>query len=841
MRRLLRRLLAFTEELKDRRVFRVATAYLVIAWAVIEIADILTPALHLPGWVVTLVVLLALAGFPAALVLAWAFDLTPEGIRAAPPSGKEEAPASSFRQALRARWRQWTVAALAAGLLAAGGLWYFSAPRAAMTGTAASSSLSEREGARTTLAVMYFDNQTPHEKLGQVMVDMLTTNLARHAEIEVISSQRLFDMLNRIDNPSADHIGPEVATEVARRAGTEIMLMGSIAQLGTRFRIHAQLVDVQSGDILASMQERGRKVEDVFAMVDRLTEQVRAALRPDTEAQPLHIADVTTTSYEAYRRYRQGTEHLWKLELAEAADDLQAALVLDSTFAMAYHNLALAKVRTGLRIADPFADLAPARTAIDQALRYANRTTERERLLIRVRHALINRAFERASRQAAEAIRQYPNDIDVLFASSFATAFSEGAPQKRIPILERILEIDPRYAPAHNHLAYVHTYTGNFEQAISHVRRYLALYPEVLNAHDSAWEIYMKAGRFEEAYETAVAALQKHPGAWASAHYWAGWASLLQDKQAKAHDHFQRLVDAEPSLQARLQKGHAHVYAGRYAEALRLYQEAFERTPRDEAAWRRWGYVGQLRRMQGKPAAARDAFAKMAAASEAVFESSFNPGRVYAAFLSGLTWAEAGNAAETQQALAGLRRMIREQQQLDALHQDYVHLLQAALRIQQGRGAEALAALEQVTGVTEIISPYYSKLLPAAYAAQGATERAIASHQRFAGDVARTDRHGQGHSVAFFYNRSLLDYRLGRLYEKQGQPETAAAHYRTAIQRWAGAEPDLPALQKARQRLARLEDQLEEAALETAGNAYPQTETGEVSLRWSAPGEQLTK
>ena len=196
-------------------------------------------------------------------------------------------------------------------------------------------------------------------------------------------------------------------------------------------------------------------------MVDRLTEQVRGALRPESEAQTLHVADVTTTSFEAYRRYRQGTEHLWKLELAEAADDLQAALVLDSTFAMAYHNLALAKVRTGLLVADPFANPGPARAAIDRALRYTHRTTERERLLIRVRHALINRAFERASRQAAEAIRQYPDDIDVLFASSSATAFSEGAPQKRLAILERILEIDPAYAPAHNHMAYVHTYAGN--------------------------------------------------------------------------------------------------------------------------------------------------------------------------------------------------------------------------------------------------------------------------------------------------------------------------------------------------------------------------------------------
>ena len=165
---------------------------------------------------------------------------------------------------------------------------------------------------KPSLAVMYFENRSGLQDLDKILVDMLTTNLSRYEGIEVVSSQRLFDILNQMGKQDVDTIDKKTATEVAARAGVRAMLLGSIMKIGDRVIINSHLTDVQSGAIIDSTQAEGSKIDDdIFGMVDKLTAKIglKMGVAPEEKDQELKITDVTTSSLEAYQYYQKGLEH----------------------------------------------------------------------------------------------------------------------------------------------------------------------------------------------------------------------------------------------------------------------------------------------------------------------------------------------------------------------------------------------------------------------------------------------------------------------------------------------------------------------------------------------------
>jgi serine/threonine protein kinase len=232
-----------------------------------------------------------------------------------------------------------------------------------------------------SIAVMYFENRSKEPDLDKILVDMLTTNLARHEEIEVVSSQRLFDILKNLGKLDVETIDRNVATQIANRAGVKTMLLGSIVQIGDQILINSQLTDVKTGSIIGSALVKGEKIEDLFAMVDSLTEKVagRLGIMQAADQPPLKITEVTTHSFEAYRFYQRGLENFWRWEFSEARENFQRAIAIDSTFAMAHLNLGNLQ---GFWLVDPFTDLSSARNSLRLAHRHAAKATKKEQLLM---------------------------------------------------------------------------------------------------------------------------------------------------------------------------------------------------------------------------------------------------------------------------------------------------------------------------------------------------------------------------------------------------------------------------------------------------------------------------
>lgn len=653
-----------------------------------------------------------------------------------------------------------------------------------------------------SIAVMYFANQTREARLDQALVDMLTTNLARDGHIEVVSSQRLHDLLRQIGKDGTATVDPDLATDVAKRAGVETMLAGTVVQLGGRFRIHAQLVDVRSGRVLASFQESGTHVQDLFEMVDRLALQVRRAMHVDTAPAGPMVASATTYSYPAYLQYLQGREQMYRWNFRGAIGPFEQAVALDSTFALARLYLGVIDGMYSFTTTGTFGLSASARHTIRTAKRLATGATDLERRYIDTYLALFDGELTRAGELAYALLQRYPKEKDAAFIVGLTRRLL-GRYDESIDAFEKALEIDPAFAACYNELASAYLRSGDPQKALSTIRKYLALQPDVSNAYDSAWEIHMMAGMPDEALRVTEDAL-RHNASWYTFHQRAGQTHLLQDRPEEAREHFHRAALVNPRWQVSLHRhvGYTLVHEGRYAEARAAFARAVEQARagnNPQLILPALLDLGSMVTEQGHTEEAAGVFAEAARHAHVLDEALGLLVRAQTSYLLGLAHLRrngtSGPYADTLRTLAGARPGV-------AYFADLQHLLTAAEQVQRNDGAAVRAALDQVSSTSRYRTASYTGLRAAEYILSGTLDSAVAEYERLGREVVRTRYLGD--AFHFFLENARADYRLARMYDEQGDLHRAAAAYARAVARWQHADPDVPEPQEARRRLAQL-------------------------------------
>jgi TolB-like protein/Tfp pilus assembly protein PilF len=316
--------MAFFAELKRRRVGKVAIAYGTIAWLVTEASSVVLPALRLPEWTVTFVVVFLLVGFPVAMILAWIFDVGPQGIERTEPLANEPV---ATRMKLRFAYG-------AVVLLLMAGLGYLLYERG--FGRAQASQ------PHSSIAVLPFTNLSgdpAREFFSDGMSEELLNLLARVPGLQVASRTSSFAYKGR----NVD------IRDVGRELGVETVLEGSVRQAGTNVRITAQLIDAETGFHLWS-ETYERRLEDIFLVQDEIAAAIVTKLRIELapREQALAVRDkAPTQNVQAYEYYLQGRQ-AWKRRgednLKRAIDLYQRAVALDPGFARAHAALASAYV-----------------------------------------------------------------------------------------------------------------------------------------------------------------------------------------------------------------------------------------------------------------------------------------------------------------------------------------------------------------------------------------------------------------------------------------------------------------------------------------------------------------
>jgi adenylate cyclase len=440
----------FFAELKRRKVFRVTAVYGAVSFGVLQAADILFPRIGLPDWTVTLVAALTLVGFPLALVLTWAYERTPDGVKRTDPAEtvELEAIASAARGS---RWTLGLAAIAGAALLAVGTWWVLARPDAA----AAHSYQS--------IAVLPFVNMTglaDNEYLGDGLAEELLNALVRIDGLAVSSRTSAFAF-------KGSDAG---ATAIANSLGVETVLEGSVRGSAEVLRITAQLIDARTGFHVWS-DTYDLAPADLLDIQDDLTARIVDALAVQfggEEARP--VPGRGTEDPLAYDYYLQG-RYFWNKRTAEdlqiAVGLFEKAIAADSAFAPAY-----------AAIADAYAvpagwDADDAAVSLAQAERYA-------RLALEIDPAL-------AQAHSALAFVLMMRDLDL-----------EGAEASFV----RAIELDPNYATAHQWYSELLAATERDDEAFREVKRAEELDPTMIIRWNVVRVLYF-AGRYDEAVAEA--------------------------------------------------------------------------------------------------------------------------------------------------------------------------------------------------------------------------------------------------------------------------------------------------------------------------------------------------
>ena len=468
----------FFIELKRRNVYKVAIAYAVVAWLLMQIASQIFPFFEIPNWAVRLVVLLLIIGFPVALILAWAFELTPEGIKRT-----EVADAEPVK---RIKHRAW-IYVVVIGVLISIGL-FFIGRYTARTSKAQLNELSEK-----SIAVLPFENLSgdPNNAyFTEGVQEEILTRLARIADLKVISRTSTQRFKSSPDN----------LPQIAKQLGVANILEGSVQRAADQVRVNVQLINAAS-DAHLWAESFDRKLTDIFAVETDIAKAIAETLRVRlTGAEQQQLAKRPTENLTAFQYYMQGrasVQRRTRKDLFTAIQYDEKALQEDPNYALAYAGLSDAYTILGV-----FGYMAPVegRRKAEEAARKALALDEN----LAEAHTALGEAyiyfspynFPMGDRELRRAIELSPN----LALAHYYLANSLGFQGRLDESLEEALkarELDPLASNIARGVAQPYYLKRDYPRAIELLRQANELGP----AFGHTWEIgaYIQNGSLDEA------------------------------------------------------------------------------------------------------------------------------------------------------------------------------------------------------------------------------------------------------------------------------------------------------------------------------------------------------
>jgi len=515
---------SFFAELRRRNVYKVAIAYVVAGWALAQGIAQVFPVFDIPNWIIRLIVLLIILGLPIALVLAWTFELTPQGI-------KRTETADAMPETARQKKHTWIYVVVIAGLFSIG--LFFLGRYSAKNATPRQSEAPTVS--QKSIAVLPFDNLSrdpDNAYFCEGVQDEILTRLAKVADLKVIS------------RTSTQHFKstPDNLPQIAKQLGVAHILEGSVQKSNDQVRVNVQLINALT-DAHLWADTFDRKLTDIFAVESEIAKAIAETLQAKiTGSEKNLIAKAPTANPEAYELYLKG-RFFWNKrtggDLRKSIEYLKQAIAKDPNYALAYAALAdsygLLRFYGG---ASPAESIVPATAAAKKALELDDSLAE-------------------------------PH------ASLGLIATEELEVHRGVSELERAVQLNPNYATAHHWLSLAFTALGQSDRSIKELKRAVELDPlsMVINADLSIGYIY--ARRYDEAEAQARKTLEIDPGSFL-AHYYLGMALQLKGRLKEAIPEFQKAVDVnhDPYSTSMLIQGYAR--NGQTDEARKLLAQLNE-------------------------------------------------------------------------------------------------------------------------------------------------------------------------------------------------------------------------------------------------------------------------
>jgi tetratricopeptide (TPR) repeat protein len=672
--------------------------------------------------------------------------------------------------------------------------------------------------APVSVAVLPFENETGddgYDNLRRVVPNLFISKLEQSKFLQVTTWERMRDLLKQIGKADFEvvDIDKDTGFELCRKDEVGAAVTGIISKMGDRFGVEVKVLDVESKEILKSATEYGEGAESIYKLIDNLSKKISrgvglSARKLASMQQP--IAEVTTTSIEAYNYFLRGREEYEKFQHNDALRFLEKTSELDSTFAVAYLWLA--------RTYQWLGNTKARNEAYEKAKVYSEKATDKEKHYIEAGYARdIEENQEKSFRILKQMARKYPKEKRVHVDLAFHYGQDKGLYYEAKEEFNQALKLDPNYGWALCNIAYCYAAMGDFEKAIENFKRYASVSPGDANPFDSMAEIYFWMGKLDEAIAKYKEALEVKPDFGSELRI--AYIYAMKEDYPKAMEWIDRFIVSASSPGKRAE---GYLCKGFYRSWLGSLDQSLGELRRAADLWRAvgnesWIALGDW--LKGWIYYEKNEFDL----SRKYFKSSFDLPIICPALVStspSLSFYEAehnfclGSMNLKQGEIDSARFRLTEMKS----HLPHLNISKDRITFHYdlfyGEVLLAEDSFEKAISVCEKTSPlempnisyiqnaivpnipFLKDVLARAYLKKGELEKAIVEYER----ITQFDPNSKDRLLI----HPKYHYRLAKLYEEKGLKDKAIKQYERFLEIWNAADESLPELVDARARLDKL-------------------------------------
>jgi tetratricopeptide (TPR) repeat protein len=645
---------------------------------------------------------------------------------------------------------------------------------------------------------MYFKNNTGDDALDHwrtMLANLLVTDLTQSKHLRVLSEDKLFQILSRLNQEESQTYSADVLRQVAAEGAVNHILQGAYARAGDEFRINVTLQEAGSGELVGSESVAGKGEASIFSMVDDLTRRIKADfnLSPQDVASDIDkdVGIVTTSSPEAYKYYLEGIRHDVKGEYRQVIESMEKAVAIDPEFASAYLAMSWSYGNFGY--------FTEQKKYAEKALALSDRLTDREKYNIQGHYYGVSQnTYGKAAEALEKLLALYPDDISG--GNMLAIVYSRmGETEKAIERYRACIQAGTEDVVLYTNLAGAYEHIGAYDKSIEIKESYLKNIGDSAVIHGSLAYTYRVLGKYDLAIAESDKAAALNATDWENTRA-RGDILLFMDNLTGAEEEYKKLLQVnEPEGRAwgPIRFMALYILQGRFAEAIKQARVIIELSEKlGQARWVRLSQIGMSypERISGHPEAALQELDK--AWASAVADENFMDQREVL-LNRGLAYLEMKSAGRAQEVAAKLKAAL-DQAPNKKLYW-YYHYLMGMIDLEKKNYAGALELFK--LGLPLMNADAEEHLLFAdakgtAFYQLGDLSSALQEYEKIVSLGIGRLSYGDVYAKAYF--------QLGKISEQQGKKAEAAEHYRKFLDLWKEADPGRPEVDDAKKRLASL-------------------------------------